>query len=84
MLHVVVKFLPNCVINGNVIDILLDGQSTWRYGYDNNGNINKISERDTRRLLEYDVGDRLKKSGSLDVQHLHRKIAKFHQNCYLQ
>jgi YD repeat-containing protein len=51
-------------INGNVIDILLDGQSTWRYGYDNNGNINKISERDTRRLLEYDVGDRLKKSGS--------------------
>jgi hypothetical protein len=24
----------------------------------------KISERDTRRLLEYDVGDRLKKSGS--------------------
>jgi YD repeat-containing protein len=51
-------------VNGNVIDILLDGQSTWRYGYDNNGNINKISERDTRRLLEYDVGDRLKKSGS--------------------
>ena len=51
-------------INGNVIDILLDGQSTWRYGYDNNGNINKISERDTRRFLEYDVGDRLKKSGS--------------------
>jgi YD repeat-containing protein len=34
-------------VNGNVIDILLDGQSTWRYGYDNNGNINKISERDT-------------------------------------
>ncbi|XP_063415376.1 teneurin-m-like isoform X2 [Mytilus trossulus] len=50
-------------INGNVVDILLDGQSTWRYRYDNNGNINKISERETYRILEYDVGDRLKKSG---------------------
>ncbi|XP_060065187.1 teneurin-m-like [Ylistrum balloti] len=51
-------------INGNVIDVLLNGQPTWRYGYDNNGNINKITEYGRTRNLEYDIGDRISKSGS--------------------
>lgn len=53
-------------INGNLVDIFIDGQPTWRYSYDNNGNINKITERNqVNRNLKYDSGDRLLQSGQL-------------------
>lgn len=46
-------------IDGNVVEVLLEGRSTWRYGYDANSNMNKISEDGKTWDLEFDVGDRV-------------------------
>ncbi|KAK3100250.1 hypothetical protein FSP39_016934 [Pinctada imbricata] len=51
-------------INGYIKEIILNGQSTWRFGYNNNGNINSVWEGGSTRSLDYDVGDRIRSSGT--------------------
>ncbi|XP_041356776.1 teneurin-m-like isoform X3 [Gigantopelta aegis] len=52
-------------IDSNIVDVLLEGKSAWRYGYDANGNINKITEKERIRDLEFDVGDKILRFGEM-------------------
>lgn len=62
-------------LNSNVIDVMLDMQSTWRYGYDNNGNINKITDNGISLNIEFEDGDRIRRSG--------QKIFRFDRDGFL-
>ena len=50
-------------IDGHLTDVLVEGQTTWSYAYDPNGNIKKITENDKICHLTFDVGDKVLQVG---------------------
>ncbi|KAK6173150.1 hypothetical protein SNE40_016661 [Patella caerulea] len=52
-------------IDSNMVDVLVEGKSAWKYGYDANGNINKITDVGITKEMEFDVGDRITRFGEL-------------------
>lgn len=54
------KFEYKYDIDGNVINVMEDGESKWTFGYDNNGNIIKVDTPDVHFEMQYDGGDKIK------------------------
>ncbi|ESP00102.1 hypothetical protein LOTGIDRAFT_91191, partial [Lottia gigantea] len=52
-------------IDSNMVDVLVEGKSAWKYGYDANGNINKITDDGITKEMEFDVGDRITRFGEM-------------------
>jgi RHS repeat-associated protein len=59
-----IKYLYMYDKDSNIIEVFINGQSTWRFTYSNNGNINRLTENGVSQDLTYDTGDRITKAGS--------------------
>ena len=71
-------------INGYIKEIILNGQPRWRFGYNNNGNINSIREDGMERTLDYDVGDRIRSSGTITFKFDQDGFMIFRHDHYIQ
>ena len=49
--------------DGNLLEVFEDDVSKWRFGYDNNGNIDRVEKVDNNFDMEYDAGDKIKTFG---------------------
>lgn len=59
-----IKYLYMYDKDSNIIEVFINGQSTWRFSYSNNGNINRVTENGISQDLTYDTGDRITKAGN--------------------
>ena len=51
-------------IDGNIINVIQNGETKWKYGYDNNGNINHVGGESNTYSMDYDAGDKIKSFGT--------------------
>lgn len=55
-------------VDSHVTDVLLQGQATWEFGYDGDGNINKMTSHGRTRHVEFDRGDKITMMGGVSYK----------------